>query len=74
MDRYIYKHVHLRLQTFMFFLMFFSRLINQKSIEMKRNRDRRRFLRMKIRQRVKRLRLCKFRKMMQTDGKSTYMG
>jgi hypothetical protein len=45
--------------------MFLSRLINQKSIEMKRNRDRRRFLRMKIRQRSKRLRLCKFRKMMQ---------
>ena len=57
--------MHLRLQTFMFFLMFLSRLINQKSIEMKRNRDRRRFLRMKIRQRAKRLRLCKFRKMMQ---------
>jgi hypothetical protein len=49
----------------MFFLVFLSRLINQKLIEMKRNRDRRRFLRMKIRQRAKRLRLCKFRKMMQ---------
>ena len=47
-------------KLFMFFLMFLSRLINQKSIEMKRNRDRRRFLRMKIRQRAKRLRLCKF--------------
>ena len=64
MDELI-KNVDLRLQTFMFFLMFLSRLINQKSIEMKRNRDRRRFLRMKIRQRSKRLRLCKFRKMMQ---------
>ena len=32
---------------------------------MKRNRDRRGFLRMEIRQRAKRLRLCKFRKMMQ---------
>ena len=32
---------------------------------MKRNRDRRGFLRMKIRQRAKRLRLCKFGKMMQ---------
>jgi hypothetical protein len=49
----------------MFFLMFLSRLSNQKSIEMKRNRDRRGFLRMKIRQRAKRLRLCKFGKMMQ---------
>ena len=57
--------MHLRLQTFMFFLMFLSRLFNQKSIEMKRNSDRRRFVRMEIRQRAKRLRLCKFRKMMQ---------
>ena len=40
MDELI-KNVHLRLQTFMFFLVFLSRLINQKSIEMKRNRDRR---------------------------------
>ena len=67
MDELI-KNVDLRLQTFMFFLMFLSRLINQKSIEMKRNRDRRRFLRMQIRQRAKRLRLCKFRKMMKGEG------
>jgi hypothetical protein len=40
MDELI-KNVHLRLQTFMFFLVFLLRLINQKSIEMKRNRDRR---------------------------------
>jgi hypothetical protein len=40
MDELI-KNVHLRLQTFMFFLVFLLRLINQKSIGMKRNRDRR---------------------------------
>ena len=40
MDELI-KNVHLRLQTFMFFLVYLLRLINQKSIEMKRNRDRR---------------------------------
>jgi len=57
MDELI-TNVHLRLQTFMFFLVFLSRLINQKSVEMKRNCDRRKFVKMKIRHRERNGYVC----------------